>query len=69
MSGPSPGLMIFDEFLSPLDVNLIDDGIQRVADMKARVTFVVAHQNNLRQGFNRVFACTKNNEISVYEEN
>ena len=66
----SPGLMIFDEFLSPLDVNLIDDGIQKVADMKAKLTFVVAHQNNLRQGFNRVFACFKdNNEISRYEEN
>lgn len=66
----SPGLMIFDEFLSPLDINLIDEGIQRVADMKARLTFIVAHQNNLKQRFNRVFACYKdNNEISRYEEN
>ena len=65
----SPGLMIFDEFLSPLDVNLIDDGISRVKEMGANLTFVVAHQNNLRQGFNRVFLCTKdNNETSNYEE-
>jgi energy-coupling factor transporter ATP-binding protein EcfA2 len=66
----SPGLMIFDEFLSPLDINLIDEGIQRVKDMKAKLTFVVAHQNNLRQGFNRVFICSKDsNETSRYEEN
>jgi hypothetical protein len=66
----SPGLMIFDEFLSPLDINLIDEGIQRVKDMKAKLTFVVAHQNNLRQGFNRVFICSKDSsETSKYEEN
>ena len=64
----SPGLMIFDEFLSPLDINLIDDGIQRVREMKANLTFIVAHQANLRQEFNRVFNCTKNNETSEYEE-
>jgi len=62
----APGLMIFDEFLSPLDVNLIDEGIQRVADMKANLTFIVAHQNNLKQNFTRVYTCSKENEISRY---